>query len=241
MSTTVTVAYEQAVYGSFPFWEKGYAVLAESPGCRPEWVSGLRLACQRLGEAPADARDARGLFALRLPGGSWMIVGVSPQGRDDRGRAGALAFHALFVSPRGYRRAGASPFAFARFLREDWSAATHALPSGVADVEPQGSPVEPADPKVARLASALARGRRVALEAAGPIDALAASVWAALPLSVRRRASVATWAFGNGNRFDLVAFPHRAGVTLDASYLDLETLRYGEQPVPDLHGHTRQT
>ena len=33
---TVRVRFEQAVYGSFAFWDRGYALLAHSPGCRPE-------------------------------------------------------------------------------------------------------------------------------------------------------------------------------------------------------------
>src|SRR4051812_19907312 len=109
----VAIRHEQAVYGSFPFWDKGYAVLAQSPGCRPAWLTELRAACQRFGERPGGvpARDVRGLFAMRIPGGLWMIVGVYSPGSDDRGRPGALAFHALFVGPREYRRAGCNPFA----------------------------------------------------------------------------------------------------------------------------------
>jgi hypothetical protein len=126
----VTICYEQAVYGSFPFWDRGYAILAQSPGCRPEWLTGLRAAAQRHGERPTDATESSAVFALRLPRGPWMIVGVSPQGEDDRGRPGALAFHALFVGDRQYRRAGASPFAFAGALRHTWTAETTGLPTG---------------------------------------------------------------------------------------------------------------
>ena len=50
------------------------------------------------------------------------------------------------------------------------------------------------------------------MQSAGPIDAMARAVWRALPFRVRRRASVATWAFDNANRFDLVALPKLAGV-----------------------------
>ena len=49
----VKVRFEQAVYGSFPFWHRGYAVLAHSAGCRPEWLAELRTVCQRCGEPPA--------------------------------------------------------------------------------------------------------------------------------------------------------------------------------------------
>src|SRR5581483_8186924 len=103
------IVVEQAVYGSFPFWDRGYDVLARSPGCRAEWVEAFRLACQRYGERPREAAGASGFFAIRLPGGPWAIVGVGETGGDDRGRPGALAFHALFVRPRDYRRLGGSP------------------------------------------------------------------------------------------------------------------------------------
>ncbi len=86
MPTTVEVRYEQAVYGSFPFWNRGYGVLARSAGCRPDWVAALKAACQRYGERPAGIADADALFAMRIDRGPWMIVGVFPQGCDDAGR-----------------------------------------------------------------------------------------------------------------------------------------------------------
>jgi hypothetical protein len=220
MARHVEIRYEQAVYGSFPFWDRGYAILAHSPGCRPEWLAGLRAACQRFGERPAGASEAPSLFALALDAGPWLIVGVGPQGLDDRGRPGALAFHALFLDPRDYRRAGGNPFEFAPALRHDWTAETRSLPSGAWTVEPAEPAPAPAGTRAESLAAVLARGGRVAFQTPEPIDALARQVWGALPLSVRCRASVATWAFGNGNQFDLVALPRLAGVELDASYVD---------------------
>ena len=56
----VVIRYEQAVYGSFPFWDKGYAILARSPGCRDEWLADLKAACQRYGERPAARGRGRG-------------------------------------------------------------------------------------------------------------------------------------------------------------------------------------
>ena len=41
---------------------------------------------------------------------------------------------------------------------------------------------------------------------------------------------MATWAFANGNRFDLVALPRLAGVALDASYLDATALESDPEP-----------
>ncbi len=214
------ILVEQVVYGSFPFWDRGYDVLARSPGCRPEWVADLLAACQKFGEAPSGVSPAACLFSVRLASGPWAIVGVGPQGSDDRGRPGALAFHALLVSGRDYRRAGSDPFPFAGALRRDWSAEDRSLDACFWTIEGPRTPGLPADPRAGRVAAALIRRRRVALESAGPIDSLAREVWASLPGSVRRRASVATWAFGNGNRFDLVAIPRLAGVALDGSYVD---------------------
>ncbi|GAC1472728.1 MAG: hypothetical protein NVSMB9_20320 [Isosphaeraceae bacterium] len=224
-----TIVIEQAVYGSFAFRDQGYALLAHSPGCLPGWLADFRVACQNLGERPAGVLDRSGLFALRLPGGPWVVVGVSPQGRDDRGRPGALAFHGLFLGPRQYRAAGHDPFALASALRSDWSAETQSLPALAWNVE---RPLEPTseesghfvDPRAARIVDALTEGRRVALETPEPIDALAREVWRKLPERVRARASVATWAFGNANRFDLLAAPRLAGVALDASYADLSMI-----------------
>src|SRR5690349_4968389 len=106
------VRFEQAVYGSFPFWDRGYALLAQSPGCRPEWLDEFRAACQRFGERPGGVEDLGApIVALRLPSGPWAIVGVGSTGSDDRGRPGALAFHGLFVGPREFRKVGYDPFA----------------------------------------------------------------------------------------------------------------------------------
>src|SRR5206468_12007351 len=99
-------------------------VLARSPGCRSGWAADVLAACRKFGEAPAGVTPLPALFSLRLPSGPRAVVGVGPQGADDRGRPGALAFHALLVEPRDYRRAGSNPFAFAGALRRDWSAGT---------------------------------------------------------------------------------------------------------------------
>jgi hypothetical protein len=200
---------EQAVYGSFPFWDRGYDVLARSPGCRPEWVAEFREVCGRFGQRPRDVDGADGLFALRLRSGPWVVVGVSGTGRDDQGRPGALAFHGLFLSGRDYRRLGADPFRLGAYLRRAWTSdATHL---DAMTIEPGGPDEGEPGELAGRIASALAGGRKVAVESAGPIEALAREVWRALPFDRRRRASVATWAFGVGNRFDLVGLPRVAG------------------------------
>jgi len=220
----VNTRFEQAVYGSFPFWNRGYAVLAESAGCRPDWLAEMRTACQRYGEPSSGASKADSLFALRLHCGPWMIVGAYPRGTDDHDRPGALAFHALFVSRWAYRWAGADPFVFAGALRRDWCPGDQhrSLPAGSCtphDSQMRASPDSDDDPRLPAIVMALTQGRRVLVQSAEPIDGLARRVWRALPVSVRRRATVATWAFDNANHFDLVALPKLAGVALQATDL----------------------
>ncbi|CAN5861537.1 hypothetical protein BH23PLA1_BH23PLA1_22290 [soil metagenome] len=217
---TLMIPFEQAVYGTFPFWQRGYDLLAWSSGCRADWLQVLRDVCQGYGERPRGAAEAGGLFALRMSDGVWMIVGPSSQGQDDRGRPGALAFHALFLAESDFRKADFHPFAFAGALRRTWGPETTTLPSGSWSVDSAGRLEAPVSERAFQIAEALGQGHRVALEAEGPIDALAEEVWRALPVRTRRRASVATWAFGNGARFDLIALPRLAGVDLDASYVD---------------------
>jgi hypothetical protein len=222
-----TIAFEQAVYGSFPFWNRGYAVLARSAGCRDEWVAALKLAGQRFGEPPTGAAEHGGLFAIPLPRGPWMIVGVSPQGCDDQGRPGALAFHGLFVGRWSYRWAGASPFAFVPALRSAWDARDQAtrLPAGRLVVDPRASGDAGTDApeagRVRTIAEALTRGRRVVVLASRPADDLARRVWVEIPGRVRRRTSLATWAYRNENGFDLVAVPRGVVVPGDGTELRL--------------------
>jgi hypothetical protein len=209
------VIIEQLVYGSFPFWDRGYDVLARSPGCRPESVADVLSACRKFGEAPAGVSPSPSLFAMRLASGPWAIVGVEPQGVDDRGRPGALAFHALLIEPGDFRKAGSNPFAFTGALRRDWSSGTTL--DAVSWTVETPAPAPPTDPRTRKIAQALVMGRTVELKSSNPIDSLAREVWACLPGSIRRRRSVATWAFGNANGFDLVALPRPSGVELERS------------------------
>ena len=220
---TVKIRYEQAVYGSFPFWDRGYSLLARSSGCRPEWLTELRSVCQRYGEPPAGVAEADSLFALRLRSGPWMIVGVHPQGHDDQARPGATAFHALFVGRWGYRWTGANPFAMAGALRRDWGPADvgRILPGGSRRATFSSPATAHVDERLAPIVAALNQRRRVLVQSIEPIDDLARGVWSALPSRVRRRTSVATWAFDNANQFDLVALPKLAGVALRPSDLVL--------------------
>ena len=211
---------EQAVYGSFAFWGRGYGILARSSGCRPEWIAALKAACQRYGERPLGTSEAEGLFAMR----------PTSRALDDRGR----------LSP-GLRRSGPArrpgvpcpvrrpmdlcvgrrrPIRFPRSSpRRLDSERTWIRPCprpariihGAAFRRSSG-PDTLHDERLRPIVEAIEQGRRVIVQSAGPIDAMARDVWRALPMRARLRASVATWAFDNANRFDLVALPKLAGI-----------------------------
>jgi hypothetical protein len=213
--------FEQAVYGSFSFWNRGYGVLAHSEGCRPEWLAELRNVCQRYGEPPTGADHVDCLFSLRLKSGPWLIAGVHSQGCDDRGRPGALAFHALFVNRWAYRWAGGNPFAFAHEIRGDWCAEDQhrSLPRGQLScrlTRPTRTTAGEST-QVASIVSALTQRRRVVIQSSTPINTLARNVWSRLPGRVRMRTSVATWAFDTANDFDLVALPKLTGIVVDTA------------------------
>jgi hypothetical protein len=226
----VHVRFEQAVYGSFPFWHRGYGVLARSSGCRPEWLAELRSICQRYGESPAGITQADALFALPLKCGPWIIARVHPLGCDDRDRPGALAFHALFIGRWAYWWAGADPFGYSGALRCDWCAddQDRVLPAGRWTIPRAGQTSFAPDPalatgaeQLASIVTALTQRRRVVVQSSEPIDAFARNVWRALPRHVRNRSSMATWAFDNANQFDLVALPRVARVPVSPSDLVL--------------------
>ena len=218
------IGYEQAVYGSFPFWSRGYAMLAASEGCPPAWRDAMKRACTRFGERPAGVGPFRSVFALPVDRSAWMVVQVDSLGCDDQGRPGALAFHALFVSPWSYRRVGACPLAFEPAFRTDWTAADqHApLPPGRLKPAPLGrDPDGPADDRADSIAAALSRNRRVVVQTTEPADALMRAVWRRLPGRARRRLGAASWAFGNANGFDFIALPRLGSLVLDGSELVL--------------------
>ena len=155
---------------------------------------------------------------------AWMVVQVDSLGCDDQGRPGALAFHALFVSPWSYRRAGACPLAFAPAFRNDWTAADEKSPLPRGRVKPVGLGKEPpgeVDARVAPIIEALSRKRRVVVQSERPIDTLMMSAWRQLSGGPKRRPRAASWAFGNANEFDFVAVPRLGGLTLDGSELVL--------------------
>ena len=224
------VHFEQAVYGSFPFWDRGYAVLAQSQGCKAEWLTAFQDVCQKFGERPRGVEEfGRSLFAMRLNAndGPWMIVGVSTTGKDDHGRPGALAFHGLFIEKREYRKARFNPFALAGALRSDWTSETTFLEAGSWPIDETICPVSD---EATRIAERIRREQRVAIEASAPIEELARSVWQELPENVRKTASLATWAFANGNRFDLIGVPDIKAIEWDESYADLPAKASRQNP-----------
>jgi hypothetical protein len=216
------IGCEQAVYGSFPFWQRGYGILARSANCRDDWLGALQRAGQRFGERPTGIAEKPCLLALRLQRAVWMVVGVFPQGCDDQARPGALAFHGLFVTRWNYWWAGHNPFAFAPALRGEWQEADQDAILPARTLTLPGRQVarengELVDDRVETIVTALRQRRKVVVPSAEPIDELARAVWTKLPGSVRRRASVATWAFCNNNHFDLVAVPRVMGISTDPS------------------------
>ncbi len=201
------VVCEQSVYGSFAFWDRGYDVLAKSPGCRSEWVAEWVAACRSLGEQPRG-KARRGFFAQRLRCGVWIFVGVFPAGCDDQGRPGALVFHALFASDRDFRGLGADPFLFEPLLRGDWDGATTSLAPALLFCNRAATSVVKTSigVRARRIADAVARGAKVVVEADAAIDELARHVWRALPKRARARKTLATWSATVG-AFDLIAMP----------------------------------
>lgn len=231
----VTIQVEQAVYGSFPFWDRGYALLAQSEGCGSARLDAFCAACMRYGQRPHAVEAADGLFAMRIAGGGWVIVGVGEGGKDDRGRPGAMSFHGVFVTSRDYRRIGSAPFGFEPFLRRVWEPQTGPLPGLSLTLQPfrgGGQDAELAREEASHATLHLAKAivgalrcrRRVALETEAPIEGLARRVWSGLPRRVRGRCSVATWAYGNENRFDVVALPRLDEAMVDRLYVDRAAL-----------------
>ena len=158
------------------------------------------------------------MFSLRLASGPWLIARVEPQGSDDRGRPGALAFHGMFVSQREFRKLGFDPFRFDEAPKGDWDREISSLPSGSLRVESLLDPSGPPNEETTRIARALTARRKVAIEAISPTTDLARAVWRLLSPRVRRRTSVTTLAFSNDNQFDFLVVPKLASAAVDDSY-----------------------
>ena len=130
---------------------------------------------------------------------------------------------------------GLNPFVFAPALRNGWNEADQdaILPARTLILPGRQafrSKAEGVDDRVETIVAGLRRRRKVVVSSALPIEDLARAVWSELPLSVRRRASVATWAFRNDNLFDLVAVPRTTGIISNPSDLVLDAASEERSP-----------
>jgi hypothetical protein len=212
------IRYEQAVYGSFPFWDRGYSLLARSRGCSDIWTDLFILACQRFGEPPRGIRRVGGVFTVGLTGGAIGLVGPSLAGADDHGRPQALAFHGIFLDRSALGGLGGLPLLAAGEIRSGWDRADVTLGTGSFLIPRRpfwrcGRPAT-AEPH-SLIAAVLRQGGKVAIECPEPVDAIAAAVWPLLGRRARGRKTFATWAFSNDNGFDLLAAPRLHGLDLE--------------------------
>ncbi len=176
----VNVRFEQAVYGSFPFWNRGYAVLAHSAGCRPEWLAELRTACQRCGEPPAGLIPADSLFALRLQCGPVDDRGRPSPGLRRPGPAGCAGVSRTLRGPMGLPvdRCRSVRLRRCPAPRVDRSRPRTTPARAHLDVPPEPGERPRRSPTTTtrdspRSSAALTRGRRVIVQSSEPIDRLA--------------------------------------------------------------------
>ncbi len=209
----VRVHLKQAIYGSFAARGGGYALTAHSPGCKQSWLGAFQAACERFGERPRNVCSVQALIARPINEAVWMVARVEETGIDDRGRPGALGFHALFLSRIDYQRLGAAPFPLQPFLGIEAGRDCGTLAPLSVFAAPFGEGRPDDCPDAPPLARALQGNLKQCVESEVPIDGLAARVWAQLPLRVRMRRSLATWVFANAADYDLAATPPIRKVT----------------------------
>ncbi|WP_169976600.1 hypothetical protein [Tautonia rosea] len=210
--TQPTITFEHAVYGSFPFWHRGYDVLGSSPGCRAQWLSVMKDTCQRLGERLRDAAPPEGLVTRWLDDGHWLLLRPFSPGSDDVGRPDAAAFHAIFLSPESAQRVRFDPFRLTSAFRVEWGPETSELQPCTLTLPRPAASDRSRDDRVDLIVEAIGRGRRVLVESDAPIDRLASQVWSKLPKRLRHRRSLATWAYTDCGRFDLLGLPRLTGI-----------------------------
>lgn len=210
--TGTTITFEQAVYGSFPFWHRGYDLLGQSSGCETDWISAMKWTCQHLGERLRGVAPPGGLVTRWLDDGTWLIIRPFSPGTDDFGRPDAVAFHAIFLNPEGARSSRYDPFRLISTFRNDWGPDDAFPPSGSLTIRGRARSDGPLDPRIALVVEALGKGRRVLVEANEPIDKLTSLVWNALPKRLRQRRTFATWAYTDAGIFDVVGLPRLTGV-----------------------------
>ena len=158
---TVRVRFEQAVYGSFPFWDRGYALLAQSPGCRPEWLAEFLAACQRYRRAARGfGRGARPVLAC-----GWRAAPGSSSASAPRGTTTGDAPGPWRSTPSSSPRATTARRVTSRSASPGPCGATGRPRPGPCPREPgrSRSPARrtpPHDPRALRIAAILARGGR---------------------------------------------------------------------------------
>lgn len=205
------VVCEQAVYGTFPFWNKGYAVLAQSGGVRQEWLSEFVHLCQSLGQPPSESTPVVTslVFVKRLESGPWVLCKGTWQGCDDRGRPGAWAFHALFLSGSDYRRTGSQPFLFESHFQTEFSSN---LVLDTLSLKISGNSRHSGIPNRLLLKS-LRRHRQIRLLKEKPADDDVSQFWDLLPKGISSSRSFTTRAFRWDSDFDFaVVSPSRTPI-----------------------------
>jgi hypothetical protein len=201
---------EQAVYGSFDFWDRGYALLGRSPGLSESDTRAFIDRCRTLGEPSRRSHAWRAFFSQRLgPRSPWLVACAWSPGRDDRGRPDALAFHGIFIHDAEFARIDFDPFALRGSLRTDWGPRSPFESATLRIARPRH--IEPPMAHEQVMVDQLVRGERVCVPARAsrrgqrqdPL-ATAERIWSMLPRRARKRASIFAPAFRDLAAFQLV-------------------------------------
>ncbi|MFM7127736.1 MAG: hypothetical protein ACKO0V_00080 [bacterium] len=207
---------EQAIYGSFPFWDKGYALLAASDGCQKSWLDEFIRLCRSLGQPPGEASPEIDslLFASPLSSGQWVVALGSAQGCDDRGRPGAWAFHALFLSRADYRRAGASPFAFETCFRKRFQKEISLEKLAIEIATDKSHFVKSNSATIHRtIINTMKQSKRIRILDENTSINSFREFWCVLPEKIRLARSITTMSFRHHSDFDIAAMKPAAWPT----------------------------
>lgn len=228
----LTIECEQAIYGSFPFWDKGYALLAASEGCQKSWIDDFIRLCRSLGQPPGEASPEFDslIFASPVASGRWVIALGSAQGCDDRGRPGAWAFHALFLSNADYRRAGASPFVFETYLNRKFQ-----KDMSISNIDVELSSGKNRDMKLNRLIintvilNRLKKFRKIRIIDENTSINHFREFWCHLPEKTRISRSTTTMSFRHNTDFDIAVIkPAAWPPDLSANQQEIITVTFPE-------------
>ena len=214
-------------------------LLAQSPGCRADWLAEAEVLVVGFGDRPAGTVCAGVVFAHPLGEDRVAVVHVADQERNDAGRAVA-AFHFLIIPRGAYERFLGDPFAVGRRLPPLWQArdtlpvrslAAQPLPARTIhdvqqvlqrvkagalceDGEPEAEVVRTLEnsesPALLGGVQVLVDGGRLFFERRHADPGLIPALWMLLPSSTRCRLWPASFAFGNALGFDAVVVPRAA-------------------------------